>query len=371
MSEWTPKSGKLVGGGFTPKSGKLVDQPKQSSIAGELTSPKNVLSTVGDIAGGDIGPLSALLSGAGYFAGSVGEDIYNKRPIDLKQAGKGALEASAISAVTPAVVGLGAKAIKPVVSGVGNLLESFGKTAVKTSTPIDETLIAKGLDKGFNAYDEYIKRGFGGLSRENAKKALNESLNIAENKIREAIKAVGDPVVAKASEIKKTYQALIQNAVEESDKKAIKNLLDGIDLPENITASKALDIKRKLYAKGVNAKTYVAKARNEIAKSINDAVKTIEPIRAGLREEEILLTLKPALRKLEAKNVKQGLSVNVFQPVQSLVKNIGAEGVGKFGQFSSNIGKTVKAKAEKINPNSERLNALLRYVRQSVGELSR
>lgn len=384
MTEFVPKKGKLITEEFVPQRGRLVTEQKTK------VPYSTILSTIGDVAGGDVGPLSAGLSTAGAFAGNIIEDISQGRPINIKKAGIEGAKSGAVSAVTPTVLKAGANLLKPVVkpvaSAVGKLtkpvVETLGKGAefvgeqfIKTASPVIQSTTQKGLKKGFNVYDELIKRRIPAMDRETAVKYVGEGISRAETAIKSAIEDAGDPIVAKSKDIKDMILKLADQAVEETDKKSILNLIKGIDLPKNIKASEALEIKRQLYSKGVNPTTFTAKARVKVAETVNTALKKVEGAKNGLREQEILLTLKPAVERLRAIKESKGLSFNIQQPVRSVVKLFGEEPVSGTGQLLAEFGKSVQKGTKSMSEGTkqkmiDRLNALQRLLRQPAKDIS-
>lgn len=133
----------------------LAEYDKKYTKSNGLLSNENIGATVGDILGGDVGPLSALLSGVGSLQGTAyreGKERINSPNLLTKfkgatqltpgigaaitatepEARKEAATQAAISGATPLVIGTAGKLLSktPVVGTLGRLGKSAAESAV-------------------------------------------------------------------------------------------------------------------------------------------------------------------------------------------------------------------------------------------------
>lgn len=120
--------------------GGLGLQPIQQerSFTEELTRPTNIGAAIGDIAGGDIGPVAAGLAGVGAFAGRLYEDVQDEQPLNFGEATKEAGVSAAIAGVTPRI---GQILAKP----AGKILSKAAKPVKEFLAKQAEDIVLKGI----------------------------------------------------------------------------------------------------------------------------------------------------------------------------------------------------------------------------------
>lgn len=318
-----------------------------------MFSPEDIGATIGDVLGGDIGPLSALFSGLGSLgASAMTRDVkQGKLPIGvggpgvdllgllldeeardpaLKEAGTQAL----ISGATPLVLGTAAKVVK-------TPLKAIGEKIVKTGSTVMPSKMGISIDKGIDLYKELINRGYSLMGRAKSLNDISQNLTKQEGLITESIEKAGNPVVITKNELKQIYKEALDWAVDEGDEKAITNMYKKFIAKQgdNLTALQALDVKRKLYGVVTKSKSATNQARNKLAQEINQALKDkVEGVPQALREQEILLQLKPMIKRLRDIEKSKGINLNVLSTAKFITENVGPLNVSRVGTVLNKAG---------------------------------
>lgn len=341
-------------------------------------SPSTILSTGGDIAGeligaaltvptaGIVNPVtaSAGLAGAGEFVGELFEGS------DLSEATKQATIAGGVSAVTPAVIKLGAKAVKPIFKIAGNVLENVvGRNLTKMGNKVLQKTAGDALERGINVYDEAGQRGIASLPRDEALQVIKQGFNEAETVIKNGIEQAGDPVVVAKEQLLNIFDTAKNSLLETADQNAIEKLKNDIlgKFGNELTASMALEAKREIFKKVASAKSGANKLKFKIAGQINDLLKDAVPAaKEGLREEEILMFMDDIFRRLRNSEFVKAPTLNPFFIGESVIRGIGPRRFAQLGQSAEKIGKGIKNVPDVLGEGAAAVSSIIRQPIRSL-----
>jgi len=341
-----------VSGDMAPTEQEAENIFRQAGLRGEQPEPSSIPAIAGSIIGGTtglaLGPLGAL-AGAGVgaaagesIAGAVrglqGESLPPEE--ELQRLGTETKKGVAGELFG---LGLGQVAGRVVAPLAGRASQAIGRKLTQTGTDVLASRFGQGIEKGFDVFDELVKRKLTTVPRQQALNQIKTSLSTTEKTMLNAIENAGNPQVITKRELRSAFNLLKKEAVEQNDKQSISNLSDNIleSFKNTINSKDSLDLKRKLFEKGFGKNSTLNQARTSIANLVNKTLKGKVPaVGEGLREQEILLTLRPVLTRLRNKEGVQGLSFNVFNPLKSAVQSLGTGRVSQAGQFLEKIPQT-------------------------------
>ncbi len=337
-----------------------IQQPEEE----KLLSPSTILSTIGDIAGGDIGPLSALGAGIGEFAGELIEGS------DVKTAGKEALKAGAIAGVTPVIFTVGFKLAKPAFKIPGKFVKDFfGRNLTKLGNSVLAKLGGQASKRGINVFDEMGRLGVSSVKRKDALKIINKGFDVQEKVIKEGIETAGNPVIMTKKELSRIFGIVKENVLDATDKVSLDNLEKAITAKFGnvLKADDALVAKRLVFKKA-SGSSIVNEQKRNIARGINSLLKDkVKIAKEGLREEEILFYMKDIFTRLKNQEfVKSGFDLNIIKLPKDLLNIAGPRVTAGVGQFFEKVGQGLSAIPGVIPEQG--IRNVIRGVRQPLRE---